>query len=564
MLLLLVLHKGEERMKKMTIGLLCLIAIMSCDIPQSITVKGSPGVYLPLGSPFSRLDDTDRLENRINPDKIKEMLSKSETDDTAEVEIYDYQGPDVNHNVQAYIVHYPIVAMKLDLQKHIDDAAKIDDETHISHTLEPIIDSPSFSTQFPQGAYLTGTQGPQKTEDRSNPLFKVSLANMTKLVKEVRVTMIGLEMKYDNDVFAQNVLIKIPAFGINDYIPGSPVNGNKVQFFNDQKNKFTPKPESKGGDLNEKNEIEIFVKVTGPCSGTIVPEMILEWTDATVYASDDDSIKGTHTIKNELGEFLGEGNSFEKVTGYVYMHDLDKASMSLNYNNKPLAAGSLESVNRPNFPIEGEIPVHSLDSESSIDLTEVFLSEATLSYEVKIETWEISNDQTTREKTITADLIILLPLEFKITALSPDMPDYARLELKKLFPEPKGGDLFMRTGKNNSDDLLNNLDTVKITLKNFQNDITDDFHLLIASGNYRNSIDLSSQDNHEPSLKIDWEDIPYPFSPKFEILLEREKKIDGQYENYALLKIKRQPPNPKFDFILTVEATANINHTMDL
>lgn len=549
-------------MRKITIGLLCLIGVMSCEVPQSITVKGNPGVYIPLGSPFSRLPDADRLENRINPDRVKEMLNKSDTNDTDEVKIYDYKGKEVDDDVQAYIVHYPIVEMKLDLTEYMNDATKVNGNTSISYAIESNIgnSSPSqFDTLFPQGAYLT-EKGPQKTEE--TPLFKISLANMTKLVQEVRGNAFGLKMKYSDNSFAQNVQIKIPAFGIDTYIPGTEADNKTLLFVNDTNDQtFIPKSVSNGGKLTEKNELEIFVKVTGPCSGTIIPEMVFDWTDAIIYAPQDKPIKGEYTIKNELGDFLGTGNTFEEVTGYVYMYGIERNTrISLGYNNiKLLNKNLLTPKDRPMFPITEEIPAHSL-SQPNIELTDAFRSESTLIYEVTIETWEIKNDNDTREKIITADLVILLPLKFIISTPSSES-DYVKLEMKNLFPEPGSGDLFMRTGKNNPDDLLNNLETVRINLERFQNTIINEFSLLIVSGrDFSERLDLS-QDSKNPSLEIDWKKVPYPFSPRFEILIKKEFN-----QSYGILKIKHPPIDKHltFDFFLTVEATANIDHKMHL
>jgi len=87
-----------------------LIAVVSCEIPQSITIKGKPGVYIPLGSPFASMDDEDRLENHVSSVKIKEMMGNT---GTKGVEVYDYTGNESDPDVQAYIVHYPIAEINL-------------------------------------------------------------------------------------------------------------------------------------------------------------------------------------------------------------------------------------------------------------------------------------------------------------------------------------------------------------------------------------------------------------------------------------------------------------------
>jgi len=547
-------------MKKITLGLLCLISIISCEIPQSITVKGKPGVFIPLGNPFGDPDNPDRVENRMKPEKIKETMVND--DNTHKSEIYNYEGKEISEDLQAYLIDSPLIKMSLDLENYVNEATKTDGT--------PI--SAEFNS--PGSAYLTG-DGPQDTE--GSPLFKISIADMSKLVQWVKGDEFGVEMTYPNDTFAQNVQIKIPAFDI-PWQKGT-TDGNKLRFVNTTPNyEFIPKPNPPypDGKLNANREIEIFVKVTGPCSGMIVPEMIFKWTKAQIYAPDTDPIEGGHSIKNNLGKYLGRGNTFEKVTGFVYVHDIDDSRMTLNdeenkyppfLDNAPLIKRDLLAF-EPETTIT-EIPVHSPSEnkyKDGIDLTVLFDStsdEARLIYKITIVSFEIENTDETKQKIITLDMVILLPLQFKIVIPSPYLPEsYVKLELKGLFPEPGNGDLFMRTGKNNPDDLLHDLDSVKITLEEYINEISDDFHLLISSDGetgeqYRHILPLQDS-NPSPSWKIDnVNDLPYPFSPRFEIIVKKDPD-----KSTGTLKIKRRT-DPKFDFFLTVEAKSNINHKMD-
>ncbi|MDR0303140.1 MAG: hypothetical protein LBI04_12615 [Treponema sp.] len=363
-------------MKKVLLGFLCLVGIMSCDIPQSVTIKGTPGVYLPLGSPFNKLEEGERLEDRISSAKIREMLDKL-GDGEQKRNIYDYRGSLVGNNVQAYVVHYPIIEMKLDLQDYINDAMIDEDDTKFSYTIEANLSDPLYFLQnYPDGAYLTG-HGPREINDPINysdepkdpnnpllndPLFKVSLGDMAKLVKSVEVNEIGLEMTYTSEL-ADNVLVRIPAFGINTYISGTKDNiKNTLQFVNTTPTEFIPKPKSEGGDLTDNNEIEIFVIVTGSCSGTIEPEVVFEWEEAEIDTSGE-PVQGEQTIKNELGDILGEGVKFKEVTGYIYVdiEGNDSASMKLTYGNNTLASGALTSKVRPDFPDSDSLPFYSTE-----------------------------------------------------------------------------------------------------------------------------------------------------------------------------------------------------------
>jgi hypothetical protein len=508
---------------------------------------------LPLGSPFGKLAEDKRLENRISSARIKEIFS----DDDNKLSIYDYDGDEIDdREVQAYVIHYPIVEMKLDLEAYVRDAIKDEDDTPFSYTIpDEIMD---HNQQFP--LYFAGAQGPQISEGA--PLFRISLADMANLVKEVDVNDVGLEMMYDNEDFAKYVRVKIPAFGINDYINGEK-DGNILRFINTPENKFIPKSISRGGNLSEKNEIEIFVMITGACSGTIAPEMIFEWTSAIIDASGD-PIEGSHPITNELRDFLGKGAAFKKVNGYIYVGGIESdAFMSLFCDNETLAYGDLISKERPQFPIAGHLPLHSLGSEpDGIDFTEVFNSESTLNYEIKIEEWPIINDGDQNNKTITADLVILLPLELLITnppGHSVYAEQYSKLELGEDLFSAGNGDLSFRDG--NDDDLLNNIETMKIILEKLENNIMGNINLLIASDNgYHELLDLTPKsDGPPPSLEIQKDDLKYPFTPRFEILLKKDENGD------AILKIKRLPQgkSPVFDFFLAVEAQVNIDHKIN-
>jgi hypothetical protein len=105
-------------MKKSIHGLACvfvyLILVMSCEGPQSITIKGKPEVSLSIGSPFAHLDDSDRLEGYVSPPKIREMMSH--TGENVEVYdyLYDYLLPVKPETAQTYIVHYPVAEIELE------------------------------------------------------------------------------------------------------------------------------------------------------------------------------------------------------------------------------------------------------------------------------------------------------------------------------------------------------------------------------------------------------------------------------------------------------------------
>ncbi|MDR0290365.1 MAG: hypothetical protein LBI06_05455 [Treponema sp.] len=553
-------------MKKIAIGLLCLAGLvcgllLSCEIPQALTVKGKPGVYLPLGNPLSSLDEDQRLENYISNAKIREMMDNSGA--AGKLGIYEYRGSDAAmsgySNVQVYMVHYPIAEMKVDLSEYINDAIQDADDMAFSYTLPPII-SDTPEDMFPAGGYyLSKIHGPQMVEN--DPLFVVSLADMAKLVKEVNGGPFGLEFDLGNGTdFQGKIWVRMPAFGVEDYIEGELLDG-KLRFAGTPADgKFIPKNQSQGGNLNDDDELEIFVKVTGPCSGTLSPEMVFDWTSAIVYTITNESLKGDFQLENLLGGFLGSAVTFKEAIGYIYVNNIDDATLILTSNGADLVLSDhpLTSKPRPIFsdPFAGSLPTSSLDGDT-IALAEVLNSDSKLEYQIKIPEMFIENAPESISRTITIDLVILLPLEFRVTDLTYNSSNrYVALELDDMFPAAGDKDLFFREGKDG--DLFSNIASVTVLLTHFQNDILDGkIYIQMSDRVYNNRLEFRGGGR----MTLGMDTLPFPFTPKFGIVLEKDA---GQ--NYATLKVKRQvnPDVPrKFDFSLAIEAQTDINYTLN-
>jgi hypothetical protein len=571
--------QGKEKMRKIFLGLICLAGIMSCDmgLPKSVTIKGKPGVTISLGSPFK---EGNRLEDHINTAEIRKMMDEENTN----ARLYNYRDNE-DPEVQAYLIHYPIVEMKLDLSEYINNAVIAGDEEIFKYDIPEWIEElgPTFYNRFPDGAYFTRTKGPQQYDDEHDPLFTVYFSDMVNLVTEINGGPFGIEIDYQTD-YAEYLWVKIPALGIKEYTRGSRA-GNKLRFANDQKTKFEPKKE-----LGEKGGLEIFVKVTGLCAGTIDLGMVFEWEDAIVDASAE-PLTGEHIITNGLREYLGEGVSFKKAEGYIFVDGMDNAAMSIGFNGNNLLPplSPLHSKSKPHFPdppqimFDGQITEHSLDNP--IPLTAVLNNQrdSTLEYQIFIDELHISNTAGYTEKSITADMLILFCLEFAIrnVASDPDylpaeyLDEYVKLDMGKLFPEPGDKGLSFTISDNNK--LFSQLEMMKISLKNINNNIIDDSQVSIlvcaqdTSGRkFEGQINFGGRSKgEEPHIIIPFgEDFiktfPNPFRPGFYIILKKDG--DGK-EDYATLRIK-QPRNPddpqRFDFHLAVELRADIDYTINL
>jgi len=547
-------------MKKTLLGLLCLIAAMSCDIPQSVSIKGKPGLYLPLGSPFSRLEEGERLENHVSPANIKKMMSEEEN-----TVVYDY--PDYRGDLQVYIVRYPIAEMKRNLTEYVNDV-------FLDAEFAPPFVIPDDVGSLPSGQtlYLT-REGIQQTPGA--PLFTIPLADMYRLVQEVTSGPFGIELDYSPS-FQQNLRLSIPAFEIDFDTPGTQA-GSKLRFVNPAKTVFEP-----GTDLNANGELEIYVQVSGPCSGTIEPQAVFVWDTAIVEIPDDsDKMSGQYAINNNLGNFLGSDAAYKEVKGYIYAHGLGENALlgELKGRNVDLVPTGtpLKDKPKPLFadPFVGEIPEHSIEQienvgslrrdeagKSYIDMTDLLNNEdaSFLEYRISIDRMEIKNVAGQIEgETITVDLVILLPLEFIVQTLSSD-PGYVKLDLGEALPESVGeGDLFKRTGSD--DDLFSSVDSVTIHVKDPQNTIIGNpLYILLQSPTqtgwpYKTIMDLDLE-KKDISETIEYEDLPNPFTPRFEVLL-----IKDPGEDFATLRLTRPPPDkpPVFDFILAVEAKTDLN-----
>jgi len=557
-------------MKKTMLGLLCLIVAISCDIPQSVTVKGKPGLYLPMGSPFSTLEEGERLEDYLSANKIREKMRESDK----KAKMYDYKVQEfLDNDIQAYIVHYPIVKMQHDLTDYVRGV--LSDVKPV-----PLYNIPGDIGSLPPGEYYL-TQG-GVSDNEGAPMFTIPLDDMSRLVIEVtgnpsegKPAAFGIDLVNYDESFVDNLLLKIPAFGITDYQKGTkegagtPEDPDRLRFVNPAKDTFEPVD-----DLTEDGELEIYVKILGSCSGTIEMRQVFEWTDALVNIADQNkALKGDYEIENFLVEFLGEEIAFKEVKGYIYVHGVEEATIEL-YTKKPddskdediLPAGT-DLVEPPmlplfpdteNEPIEWPLPPHSIDDPAIpfIDLTDLLSmpKPPSLHYEINANTISIENkpDQIAGN-VITADLLILLPLEFIVSTPSSDA-GYVKLDLKGLPESKSDKDLFNRS--DGDDDLFSNINSVTIFVRDFQNTvICNDISVLVASDKdpanpFQKTIDIKT----ESFASIDYADLPNPFIPRFEILLEKDDS-----EDFATLKVKRQDETPVFDFFLVVEATTDLN-----
>jgi hypothetical protein len=221
-------------------------------------------------------------------------------------------------------------------------------------------------------------------------------------------------------------------------------------------------------------------------------------------------------------------------------------------NQVSLDSGSLKFTDET---ATGPIPTPSINQD--IHLTSLFTTD-TGSLQYRINVTKVSIDPSQTDKTIIAELLIKLPLEFTVSgqASNPAYTNYVKLELGDVLPKSSDtGDLFGRTGKD--DDLLKNLGDVTITLEHYTNTvITTPIALSIwdKKSNYSNKIEI--KEGESPTLTIKADDLPYPFTPQYEILIPKDTGDAGT------LTIGRLTEGAKLDFSLVVDAQATIDQTI--
>jgi len=464
--------------------------------------------------------------------------------------------------------------------------------------------------------------------DNNKPFVKIPLDEMAKLVKWVErssepYSIFGLEIGYSPDL-ADNLELKIPGFGIDDWMPGIPTdddgkegiaNPTKLRFYNSAKDIFYPRAQVKEDDTIISSDLEgkelwIYARIFKPFSEqTLTPKMIFNWDkaviDTTTHSSlsEDGSFKREYPITNSLSEFLGNGVSFKRVEGYMYMSGVKigtSSSMSVGIydvsDESTLFFDShpLHNVEPPKFPAgeifskaSGDILLLPRENNEDMSLDEPLdlkaileVSKATLRVSITIEEMEVLKselDKPGAAEAIRIDLLVLIPMDLKVqneikdSAVNQKIKDeYVMLDLDVLKtdidPDSEKGDLFGR--KEGEKNYLQDIEYVDITIKYSKDDINiiepSKLAVLVSTKNGGSEL-LLFKDN-DASLKLRGEFLnKIPFNPEFTILLKKDEveNTPGSYKDFGSFIITRQD-KPSFDFKLYVAAQVKLEYTFEL
>jgi len=614
-------------MRKIIPGFVCLLLITSCgfEMPESLTVKGNPGLYISLGSPFARMDPKDRLENLISTDNIKKMLSGNAAETGAGSELIIYEVDEdltkalgIEKTTQTYLVRYPLAEMPLDLKQYTDQAmAAINEKKQftipylpvnpsLSRLIYLIEDAPGF-TENP-----TGPEYPQN----NIPFIKIPLADMAKLVMRVEAEtygVFGLEVSYDSDL-ANNLELRIPGLGF-DWMKGIPVDadGNpnpvgtpaKLRYYSSTKKTFYPRDEIVSGvtinksDLSTGGNLYIYARISGTFQQqkTYEPSLVFQWDNAkidTISGTENKgSFSGEYPIDNNLNSFLGEGVTFKQADGYIYLSGAEigrTSSITFSFYG---ASGvlmdseyhTLGNVPAPTFPsgdiftsAYGEMLLNrnlmSLTDMNTVDLLKI-LDPKCEKLQVVVQIPEMTirkTDVDIGDKAIKFDMLVLVPLDLKVTKEAPvgeAMLDKEKINIQSKYvmldlgdklnknPDGEEGDLFGRT--EGEDNALKSIDYIDIGLTKLDINIIDPKNIVVLVQTRTDNKLLEFKTN--ASLRFTGDDLAVPFSPKFNILL---KKDDNKDFGSFMIKRQNNQTKPKFDFKLWVKAKAALEYTLDL
>jgi hypothetical protein len=515
----------------------------------------------------------DRLENLISPDNIRKMMNgNGEAGLFDDLKIYEVDGTltealNLDPNVQTYLVRYPLAEMPLDLGEYVKEAMT-------AVNAEKQLNIPNVSVG---GVIYLTEDGPTGT-DNGKPFIKIPLKNMAKLVKWVEADGIfGLEINYSPEL-ELSLELKIPGLGF-DWIYGIPTDddGNsstsptKLQYYSPAKTTFYPRT-----DLDKDGNLLVYARISGTFQKqTLTPSLIFEWKNALIDTEEiggKSSFSGEYPMNNKLSEFLGNGVSFKKVDGYMYMSGVDgNVSMSIGIYNADSVSlhnetPSLHKVEAPKFPVNGKFTDKSiLDNQSlnePLDMKTLLNNPDSAKLKVAITIKDMVIEPSDDEAHIQFDLLLLIPLDLEVsneitdTAVDSNIrSNYVMLDLGESLNNSTEGDLFGRN-EDDEDNFLNNITYVKIGISKPNINIIDSSKLAVLVTTKEGNSLLELRDN--ASLQFTGAVLnKIPFSPKFSVLLKKDG--DGKPGSFKILR----PKNPSFDFKLYVEAKAALEYTLD-
>ncbi|MDR1400048.1 MAG: hypothetical protein LBJ41_09020 [Treponema sp.] len=463
------------------------------EIPESVKIKSQPGLYISLGSP---LDGTGMSFNEyLSEEELRKQLNSGER--TQGIELIDDWNDPNNEELQTYLVYYPIADININLSEYVENMNLTSNVTNVS------------------GGWIPGGS---KTDITLHP-------DSISFTKEVKEVMISLTL-----TFIQSFTPPDPDAPSETDVPdGANVTFTGKEVFespntpptlpNLQGNKWVS-PEF---DLEPAKD-QISISIIVPIGYWFKPELEFEWASSILQLDNDGTKKGEYKLDlSKFSKFMGAGISFQKVTGYMYLQKPDDniltASATVKLTWKEDGISEEETVK----PIEEEFPTDwesfnpsSIDEDSIIKFTDLFKHSYTLEYELTLKEATIKKENNPTGR-FAVDIVIVLPLGFKLDQSSDIFTNYNKLDINALQNQGAEG-LLGKTGV--EDDMFKGLESVNILVSNY-NKIIDGLWFGVKIDEDTTQIaDLGGQVEIIPITSI-----PNRFTPTFELLVEKNKTL---------------------------------------
>ncbi|MDR3284709.1 MAG: hypothetical protein LBS97_05985 [Treponema sp.] len=438
--------------------------------------------------------------------------------------------------------------------------------------------------------------------DAIPPLVEIGLGDMEKWMSNVVVNDIVNDKKSFISLTGgateqSNLLLKVPQLGITVFDAGE-VDGakpNNLRFINATE-EYTLLNNSSHAAYVASEKIQIYARLDKPLTKSKFEfDLGFEWKKADVKPGEngifEDVVEGIDL--SALTKALGGSIKFDTVHAYLYVDGLPDPAKGENHTvrltakqpggpNTPLISDEADhdkgdALDKPNslkevkFPeiggdYTGNVPPHSFD----FDLADIINAGKTLTldYEIIVAPVTIKSEDVDDDLIITADMLLLLPLQFTasgdtdsvITVKDKDGKSNTYIKLKiDALPEDAGDtDLLQRKDGEEGDSFSFSDFAGQITVK-INKGLTSGLLLGLnpQAGQKKDAWSVTELSTGTQVLRLTSEDTKYPFIPEFSAVAP---VVSGQ----AKFSIAPINPTDNFDVTVTVDGGAKFEFNQKL
>ncbi|MDR1325251.1 MAG: hypothetical protein LBK00_04360 [Treponema sp.] len=545
-----------NRITTSLVSALFVFALISCELqaPSSVRIKSNPGLYVSLGSPFAAANGMS-LDSYLSVEGLKDQFNApGEDTNNPDIDILEWEDPDPNNsNVQAYRVRYPVADININLSEYVKqmDVASNLSNTDVSNGWIPGTGS-EFDIPLPLDSMSFA-------RDVTNVVISVTLnfheslptdppdANATEDPAPA-----GVKVTFKGDVFNDTVY--------HEKYPEKDETKTPITWNSRQIPEFQPKTD------------KVSIGVTVPAGTWFQPKLAFEWEQATISLDAGEGQDTEQTGKYKLdftnfGNLMGEGVSFKEISGYVYLKKPSsdvltaKAELSLKWEE-----GTANEKKAEFTPIEEGITnwkagfTRPVGNDKLLDLTDLFKKSLTFSYTLALTEVTIKSAESP-EGQISVDMVILLPLEFKLddslkSTNFASKGNYKKLDLEMLSVGEEGKDLFGRDPNSSENDMFESLKEVTILISKYENNIIQglSFGIKLPTTEPQILDEDALKGGTEIPITILESDINPSFNPTFELLVPDS-------ETLKILKVdKSKGEKPTIDLSIAVKAQTDLDY----